>query len=661
MLVREPSNEPFVLSQLLQACESELVALYGRVTPDVPGPMFCEVQCPGDPEVRDSRMIIMGKPAEAALWYEALKFRGYKGWLLVEGALFCKPARDALYHVEDKIALGSMFLLYCHPDSPRVIPECASGLGPHDDEKRGWTVVTAYFDLRSRGPPEHVLGEAHMTMGLEQNLFVVSNRVEELRKHRPAHLLSRTHFVQMELDDAELVVAWLQRLKTNRALRPSSDPANTAEVYIASMLKYDCLKMALGLNPFNSTHFCWCAPNIEAFDAPETALALPFVWEEFRNGLSACFIDYQPKSLTQDLAKYFEWGRCGISTLFFTGSKANMTTFCNAMLAEFKRVALAGFGHLDEQLVSIVFNDQQELFRPYLGDYDQVVSNYTRLRVAPEAPVRNYLSSLAASGQDPHLLMCLCDMWLNDYSILGCPSKDLERIVHRLRQPLATIVSAFVPNVHGLVSPDKYLEWGQNLVDVPVPKIIFMPEQLIARVRGNQFTQLVPFEMEWPPFLESLALPAVRNLEKDNHKYLWLMGHKLQFLQMAIEQNPFGTGQFLWLDFGVMKICDPQTFGANVCRMSTKSYPRVRLAHIWPLQGEVDHDNINWCFAGGSIGGSAAALLAMARHVQAEMYKDIFEKRITWEVNLWYRIYKAHPDLFSPYQADHNDSMLIGY
>lgn len=42
---------------------------------------------------------------------------------------------------------------------------------------------------------------------------------------------------------------------------------------------------------------------------------------------------------------------------------------------------------------------------------------------------------------------------------------------------------------------------------------------------------------------------------------------------------------------------------------------------------------------------------------------DIFEKEkcLTWEVNIWFYIYKNNPDLFDWYYGDHNITMLKNF
>ena len=47
-----------------------------------------------------------------------------------------------------------------------------------------------------------------------------------------------------------------------------------------------------------------------------------------------------------------------------------------------------GYGHADEQLFSIVFFDNREIFDVYYGDYQQMVTNYVEPKERTYEPVR---------------------------------------------------------------------------------------------------------------------------------------------------------------------------------------------------------------------------------------------------------------------------------
>lgn len=223
-----------------------------------------------------------------------------------------------------------------------------------------------------------------------------------------------------------------------------------------------------------------------------------------------------------------------------------------------------------------------------------------------------------------------------------------------------TIVSAFYPALN--ITGGPHMAWGQQLIDVPTKKIIFTTQAVIEQLKGNEDTLFVPFEFEFPDFLDDITLPMTRNFMKDTAKFLWLMNNKLYFCKKAIAMNPFHTSQFVWLDFGLVKVCHESTFKEDILRLVTQHSDRVRIAHIWRLQPAPSiHNCVEWFFAGGVFGGDAQTLLEFADAAEQELLSDLANRRLTWEVNLWWRVYMKRPELFSPYKCGHNVTIITSY
>lgn len=230
-----------------------------------------------------------------------------------------------------------------------------------------------------------------------------------------------------------------------------------------------------------------------------------------------------------------------------------------------------------------------------------------------------------------------------------------------MEEAMCTIVSAFVPTCNH-VEPERYINWGQKLVDVPVKKIIFTPAHIIKMLHGNPDTQFVPFNMVFPPNLEEMQLPASRNQEKDTAKYMWLMHQKVDFCKRAIALDPFHSAQFVWLDFGLIKVCEEATFSRDVVRLSKLAYGQVRIAAIWPFSYRPPPsygDGVLWYLAGGVFGGDKQSLLRFAELVLHELAEN--PAKLTWEVNTWWKILQKHPSLFSPFRAEHDARIIREY
>jgi hypothetical protein len=83
---------------------------------------------------------------------------------------------------------------------------------------------------------------------------------------------------------------------------------------------------------------------------------------------------------------------------FFTGNAEFMKAFCDGIEAKFLYALEAGYGHADEQLFSMVYFDQPEIFDVYYGDYREMVTNYVEPVDKPFEPVRLLVEHALAHG-----------------------------------------------------------------------------------------------------------------------------------------------------------------------------------------------------------------------------------------------------------------------
>ncbi len=303
-----------------------------------------------------------------------------------------------------------------------------------------WTTVTAYFNLTKRPdasqaikdrPQSYYMQHANMTMAQPTNLVVFcdADSRSALEAMRPVHLREKTHWIVREFGDFPLVQANYEFIQATREAKGySADPRNTTSYYLFCMLRYGMLQEAMELNVFGSTHFAWCNICIERMGW-KSGVVFPHVWSEFRDKFSTCYIDYQPKKWLSNLEEYYRWGRCGMCSGFFTGSRDYMSKFCEAILAKFTEMTVRGLGHADEQLFSLVFFEKPEIFEFYLGDYTEMIVNYGWVRDRASEPVNNVIGHLAISGENWPLLETLCTRWLDSYTY-GCCKATKGEVEH---------------------------------------------------------------------------------------------------------------------------------------------------------------------------------------------------------------------------------------
>ena len=247
-----------------------------------------------------------------------------------------------------------------------------------------------------------------------------------------------------------------------------------------------------------------------------------------------------------------------------------------------------------------------------------------------------------------------------------------------------TIVSAFISGRNCNRSAAEYLQFARGLLDAKCPKIIFVDEQTASNLgfwgKPVQCKIIVVDPNKFYLTSATGATGATQNFfmvngnkEKDTLEYLILMCNKTEFMREVVATNPFGTEGFVWVDFGMKHVC-PDISDAEYSQLieTLASKPlldeelwSVRIARIWNLEqqpsGHVLYD-VQWYFAGGVFGGTAATLVEFADKVRAKCLEIIdTHGLLTWEVNVWYMVWLENKELFSAYHNWHDVRLLTNY
>lgn len=243
-----------------------------------------------------------------------------------------------------------------------------------------------------------------------------------------------------------------------------------------------------------------------------------------------------------------------------------------------------------------------------------------------------------------------------------------------------TIVSSFIYlNANRYRPLEKYLDFGSKILNINIPKIIFIEPASFEYLKDKTFPQTHFILIERNNlFLWNLKDTFKKdqlnaNKEKDTNEYLTILANKTEWVSSAIDLNPFKTDQFTWIDFGIYHMMGPSynipgdetLFIKNIQQIEKKQYQKVRIASIWDLNkdyGKNWQKDIMWYFAGSVFGGSSSSLKEFASKTK-QLYLDTLKDigYIPFEFNIWYQIYKQNPELFSPYECNHNTSILENY
>lgn len=242
-------------------------------------------------------------------------------------------------------------------------------------------------------------------------------------------------------------------------------------------------------------------------------------------------------------------------------------------------------------------------------------------------------------------------------------------------QMSTTLVSALLTNINGYRSIEKYVEYGKKLLAVPGNKVIFIERD----VYYQHFLHALSLEDTTFVFIEKSDLylyehidkitdfcPNTDNPTKDTLEYMFVQCNKTEWIRQAIELDPYGSEQFVWIDFGICHMIRDAEFSENVrgiLSLGIRSTSGIRIACGVPHNPDVDlYKTISWFFLGSIFGGDRDSMMKFADAMKQKCIEIIELKHtIMWEVNVWYFIYAEHPEWFSCYRANHDTSILQAF
>jgi hypothetical protein len=381
-------------------------------------------------------------PHEGTREHELLDWlsrNAYRGVVVLDDIWHFKPMRDRLwYRVEDRHKLDVTHVGHWSGTGIVSFGEEISCEGAHRAaDASNWTLVTGYFDLtrqpdasaaiRSRSAAYYLEEHGTSTLSLEQNLVIYCEPENERRiwSLRPKHLHPRTRVVVQSFDDFPLARHRDQIVANRGGGACPSDSRNTASYYLFCVARCAMVKRAIEENVFGSTHFAWINVCIERMGHQNLARLNEALGQQ-RDKFSTCYIDYVDERTTRSLSDNFGprcVGRCTMCSGFFTGDAAHMRAVCDRVEEQFVRCLERGYGHADEQLINLVYFDAPHLFDWYLGDYQEMITNYARVYSRPERPLHQVIRS-SYNARDWAVCARACDLLWNSQQSGACRLSD---------------------------------------------------------------------------------------------------------------------------------------------------------------------------------------------------------------------------------------------
>ena len=242
-----------------------------------------------------------------------------------------------------------------------------------------------------------------------------------------------------------------------------------------------------------------------------------------------------------------------------------------------------------------------------------------------------------------------------------------------------TIVTAFIGNINKREDRkiEHYLEYGNQLLKVNLPKIVFIDkdtynEYFLEKIGYYPLTKFIPIEKE-DMYLYKYKEMANKfdivtgDTKKDTIEFVFVQCMKTEWVKQAIEMNIYNTDQFAWVDFGIFHfIKDSKALNEGLKQMSSKNYDKVRIPcgkpPDFPYYTRNVYHQIIWMFIGSLFGGGRPALLHFAKKMKEKCIEILEEKQhLMWEINVWYLLFFENVNVFDRYMSDHSPKILLKY
>lgn len=246
------------------------------------------------------------------------------------------------------------------------------------------TWVTGFFDLRGRGGNKSVetyLAQARNLLCQDQYMiiFIDPTLTGTLTTMRDGHM-DKTLIIPLEFEDLPFYAKFYERTVENLRRNPllNGNPTkDTPAYFVLNWSKISLVKRAIELNQFGATHFGWIDFGITHVAQP---CPLQDIVEYGEDKIRLLCMRHTSRVEMADLRTYYSyrWGK--IAGGLFTGSIANLTRMCTLFERKLEQTQSEGWAIMDEQLFSLIYHENEELFRPYYGDYETILLNYTQIR-----------------------------------------------------------------------------------------------------------------------------------------------------------------------------------------------------------------------------------------------------------------------------------------
>ena len=185
-------------------------------------------------------------------------------------------------------------------------------------------------------------------------------------------------------------------------------------------------------------------------------------------------------------------------------------------------------------------------------------------------------------------------------------------------------------------------EFVKEFPNVKIMKIMSIQDTFVFKVyqeailtnQHNESSQIT---------LDQITLPNYRNEPKDTINYMLTINSKVEFINDAIQQNPWSSTHFAWIDFSIAYVLKDIERSKEFLRILAK---RTLAPKFFTIPGcwskymgenmETILNNICWRFCGGFLLGDKESVAKFSSLCMKYFPRFIQKyRKLVWEVNFW--------------------------
>lgn len=209
---------------------------------------------------------------------------------------------------------------------------------------------------------------------------------------------------------------------------------------------------------------------------------------------------------------------------------------------------------------------------------------------------------------------------------------------------------------------DNYFAWITKLLELPInlcfyttqdihDKLVYTPRsnlKFIITDKIPMFDKLSQIKTIWPSYITN-------NREKDTAEFACLSHSKFHFLKQAIEDNPFNSTHYGWIDAGLLKIAKEAEL---IPLLNPPDKVKLLLMNYINKDEVLNPAFVRTCrykIAGGLFIGPKAMMKEFTEEIINLAIEDINKGNFGLEQEYMAIIYCRRRELFSPYYGDFCD------